>query len=72
MRIDHAKAYLGPRRPWIVPISGTGKLARMTENLSAVDLLLSPDDLTEIESGTGGFAAQGKRLPEPMLKMARL
>lgn len=55
-----------------MPIPGTGKLARMTENLSAVDLLLSPDDLTEIESGTGGFAVQGKRLPEPMLKMARL
>lgn len=55
-----------------MPIPSTGKLARMTENLSAVDLLLSPDDLTEIESGTGGFAVQGKRLPEPRLKMARL
>jgi diketogulonate reductase-like aldo/keto reductase len=70
--MDHAKASLGPRSPWIVPIPSTGKLARMTENLSAVDLLLSPDDLTEIESGTGGFAVQGKRLPEPRLKMARL
>ena len=45
-----ALAWLLARKPWIVPIPGTTKLHRLEENLAAVDVELTPDDLREIES----------------------
>jgi aryl-alcohol dehydrogenase-like predicted oxidoreductase len=45
--------------PWIVPIPGTSKLARMEENLGAADLTLTTVDLAEIDTGTAGFAVEG-------------
>jgi aryl-alcohol dehydrogenase-like predicted oxidoreductase len=67
-----ALGWLLAQRPWIVPIPGTSKAARMRENLGAVDLVLTPEDLTEIDTGTADFAVQGARLPEAVLKMTRL
>jgi len=67
-----ALAWLLAQHPWIVPIPGTSKVSRLEENLGAADLALTPDDLTEIDAGTAGFAVQGERLPEPVLKMTRL
>jgi aryl-alcohol dehydrogenase-like predicted oxidoreductase len=67
-----ALGWLLAQRPWIVPIPGTSKASRMRENLGAVDLVLTPEDLAEIETGTTGFAVQGARLPEAVLKMTRL
>lgn len=67
-----ALAWLLAQRPWIVPIPGTSRVARMEENLGAIDLALAPGDLAEIDAGTANFAVQGERLPEPVLKMTRL
>lgn len=67
-----ALAWLLAQRPWIVPIPGTSRVARMEENLGAIDLALAPGDLAEIDAGTANFAVLGERLPEPVLKMTRL
>jgi aryl-alcohol dehydrogenase-like predicted oxidoreductase len=67
-----ALAWLLAGHPWIVPIPGTSKVARLEENLGATDLALTPDDLAEIDAGTRNFAVQGVRLPEQGLKMTRL
>lgn len=67
-----ALAWLLAQRSWIVPIPGTNKIARMNENLGAVDLVLAPEDLAEIDAGTAHFNVQGERLPEAVLKMTRL
>lgn len=67
-----ALAWLLAQQPWIVPIPGTSKLSRMEENLGAVALTLTPDDLAEIDAGSASFAVQGERLPEAVLKMTRL
>ncbi|HEX7853531.1 MAG TPA: aldo/keto reductase [Sphingobium sp.] len=67
-----ALAWLLAQRTWIVPIPGTNKIARMNENLGAVDLVLTPEDLAEIEAGTVHFNVQGERLPEAVLKMTGL
>ncbi|MES2058604.1 MAG: aldo/keto reductase [Pseudomonadota bacterium] len=66
-----ALTWLLAQRPWIVPIPGTSNMGRMEENLGAADLMLTRDDLAEIDAGTGGFAVRGERLPEQMLKMTR-
>jgi aryl-alcohol dehydrogenase-like predicted oxidoreductase len=45
-----ALAWLLAQKPWIVPIPGTRKLSRLEENIGAVAVELTPDDLREIES----------------------
>lgn len=67
-----ALAWLLAQKPWIVPIPGTTKLHRLEENLGAVDLLLSSEDLTEIADALSTIAVQGERLPEAVLKMTGL
>ncbi|NJB79297.1 aldo/keto reductase [Xanthomonas arboricola] len=67
-----ALAWLLAQHPWIVPIPGTTKLHRLEENLGAVDLQLSPDDLATIDAGLAGIQVQGERLPEEVLKMTGL
>ena len=64
-----ALAWLLAQRPWIAPIPGTTKLHRLEENLGAADLVLTPDDLSEIEAGVSRIKVQGERLPEAALKM---
>jgi aryl-alcohol dehydrogenase-like predicted oxidoreductase len=64
-----ALAWLLARKPWIVPIPGTTKVSRMEENLRAVDVQLTEDDLKQIEDATSKLALEGTRLPEAMLKM---
>src|ERR1051326_4967311 len=44
-----ALAWILAQKPWIVPIPGTTKLARLEENIAAVDIELTPDDLREID-----------------------
>src|SRR5206468_3112895 len=44
-----ALAWLLAQKPWIVPIPGTKKLARLEENLGAVDVELTTGDLRDIE-----------------------
>ncbi|MGA7522383.1 MAG: aldo/keto reductase [Acidobacteriaceae bacterium] len=59
-----ALAWLLAQRPWIVPIPGTTKLHRLEENLGAVDVELTPDDLTAIESASAQIKVVGARYPE--------
>jgi aryl-alcohol dehydrogenase-like predicted oxidoreductase len=64
-----ALAWLLAQKPWIVPIPGTTKLHRLEENIGAVAVELTPDELREIESAASQIAVQGARLPEAVLKM---
>lgn len=56
-----ALAWLLAQRSWIVPIPGTRRLERLEENLGAAELVLTPDDLRDIEAVTTGIAVQGGR-----------
>ncbi len=62
-----ALAWLLVQKPWIVPIPGTTKRARMEENVAAADIELTPDDLREIEDAQ--LSAQGARYPESAQRM---
>jgi aryl-alcohol dehydrogenase-like predicted oxidoreductase len=64
-----ALGWLLAQKPWIVPIPGTTKLHRLDENLAAVELRLSPDDLREIDEGAARVTVAGARYPESMMKM---
>jgi aryl-alcohol dehydrogenase-like predicted oxidoreductase len=59
-----ALAWLLARKPWIVPIPGTTKLERMTENNKAAQIELTPGDLQEIETAASKITARGDRYPE--------
>ena len=67
-----ALAWLLAQKPWIVPIPGTTKLHRLEENLGAVSVALSGDDLAEIDIALAKISSQGARLPEAALKMTGL
>jgi aryl-alcohol dehydrogenase-like predicted oxidoreductase len=64
-----AIAWLLAQKPWIVPIPGTTKLHRLEENIGAVAVELTSDDLREIDSAAAKIELQGARLPEAALKM---
>jgi aryl-alcohol dehydrogenase-like predicted oxidoreductase len=59
-----ALAWLLAQKPWVVPIPGTTKLDRLDENLDAVNLELTADDLQEIDRASAGISIQGARYPE--------
>jgi aryl-alcohol dehydrogenase-like predicted oxidoreductase len=59
-----ALAWLLAQRPWIVPIPGTRKLDRLEENIGAADIVLTPDDLGEIERAAAQITIQGARYPD--------
>src|SRR6516162_8105378 len=59
-----ALAWILAQKPWMVPIPGTTKLARLEENIGASAVTLSPDDLREIDSVASGVKVQGARYPE--------
>jgi len=63
-----ALAWLLARKPWIVPIPGTTKLARMQENMAAANIELTPADLHEIETAAARIPIQGERYPEHLQK----
>src|SRR5271166_1124481 len=56
------------QKPWIVPIPGTTKLARLDENIGALAVELTPDDLREIENAASKITIQGERYPEKLMK----
>ncbi len=64
-----ALAWLLAQKPWIVPIPGTTKLHRLEENIGAANVLLTPDDLRDIESAAATIKVQGDRYPEAMEKL---
>ncbi len=63
-----ALAWLLAQKPWIVPIPGTRKLERVEENLGAANVMLSREDLAEMEASASKIAVQGARLPEAILQ----
>jgi aryl-alcohol dehydrogenase-like predicted oxidoreductase len=67
-----ALAWLLAQKPWIVPIPGTTKLARVDENLGAAAIELTADDLREIESAASEITVQGDRYPEHLSRMTGL
>jgi aryl-alcohol dehydrogenase-like predicted oxidoreductase len=67
-----ALAWLLAQKPWIVPIPGTTKLARLEENIGAVAVELSSDDLREIESAASKIQVEGARYPEAIERMTGL
>ncbi len=67
-----ALAWLLAQKPWIVPIPGTTKLHRLEENLGAVNVELTEDDLKQMDESGSGLKLEGARLPEAMLKMTGL
>jgi len=64
-----ALAWLLAQKPWIIPIPGTTRLQRLEENIGAVNVKLSPDDLREIDSATSKIPVQGARYPEELQRM---
>ena len=64
-----ALAWLLAQKPWIVPIPGTTKLKRLEENVGAVEIELTQDDLREIESTASQIEVQGARYPEHLEQM---
>ncbi len=67
-----ALAWLLAQKPWIVPIPGTTKLQRLEENLGAVNVELTDEDLKQIDEASSSLKLEGARLPEAMLKMTGL
>ncbi|HZT38951.1 MAG TPA: aldo/keto reductase [Bryobacteraceae bacterium] len=64
-----ALAWLLAQKPWIVPIPGTTKLSRVEENIGAVAVELTPDDLREIDDAASRIEVQGARYPEELERM---
>ena len=64
-----ALAWLLAQKPWIVPIPGTTKLKRLEENIGAVEIEITSDDLREIETAASKINVQGARYPERLEKM---
>ncbi|MEY4751248.1 MAG: hypothetical protein RIQ60_3462 [Pseudomonadota bacterium] len=65
-----ALAWLLARRPWIVPIPGTRRVERLSENLGAAELALSADDLQAIEALSAAVPIQGERYPEDFMRLS--
>ena len=64
-----ALSWLLTRKPWIVPIPGTTKLARLEENLGALSVELTSEDLRDIDTAASQIAVQGARYPEHLERM---
>jgi aryl-alcohol dehydrogenase-like predicted oxidoreductase len=64
-----ALAWLLAKKPWIVPIPGTTKLARLEENLGAAEIQLSPDDARALEEASSKVKLEGARYPASHAKL---
>jgi len=64
-----ALAWLLAQKPWIVPIPGTTKLHRLDENIGAVSVVLTPDDVREIDAAASQIAVHGARYTEKLEQM---
>lgn len=68
-RAQIALAWLLAQKPWIAPIPGTTKVSRLEENLEALNIKLTADDLREIDRAASGIKIEGARYPEHLQKM---
>ena len=64
-----ALAWLLAQQPWIVPIPGTTKLHRLEENLAATEVVLTDEDLRELDQATAQIQVQGDRYPPHLLRL---
>jgi len=64
-----ALAWLLAQKPWIVPIPGTTKLHRLEENIGAVAVELTPEDLRELGKAAAKIPVQGARYPAELQKL---
>ena len=64
-----ALAWLLAQKPWMVPIPGTTKLHRLDENIGALSVELTPDDLRDINDAASRITVQGARYPENIEQM---
>ena len=64
-----ALAWLLAQKPWIVPIPGTTKMKRLEENIGAVEIELTPDDLRDIDHAASNITLEGSRYPEKLEQM---
>ena len=67
-----ALAWLLAQKPWIAPIPGTTRLSRLDENIGALQIKLTPDDLGEINSAASKITIEGERYPEHLQRMVGL
>jgi aryl-alcohol dehydrogenase-like predicted oxidoreductase len=67
-----ALAWLLAQKPWIVPIPGTTKLNRLEENIGAVSIQRTPEDLRDIDAAASKVKVEGARYPERLEKMTGL
>jgi aryl-alcohol dehydrogenase-like predicted oxidoreductase len=67
-----ALAWLLAKKPWIVPLFGTRKLERFEENIGALDVKLSAEDIAELESGSAAIGVAGARYPEENMRQVGL
>ncbi len=67
-----ALAWLLAQKPWIVPIPDSRKLERLNENIGALAIHLSPNDLQDIQSTIATIRVQGDRYPEHLERMTNL
>ncbi|RYE82795.1 MAG: aldo/keto reductase [Hyphomicrobiales bacterium] len=67
-----ALAWLLAQKPWIVPIPGTTKIARLEENLGAIDLVLTADDLRDLDAAAASIRIEGARYSEAAEKATGL
>ena len=65
-----ALAWLLARKPFIVPIPGTRRLERVEENLGAARVVLTPEDMAEIEASASAIPIAGERLPPAVLQFS--
>ncbi|HLJ29092.1 MAG TPA: aldo/keto reductase [Candidatus Angelobacter sp.] len=67
-----ALAWLLAQKPWMVPIPGTTRLNRLEENIGALSIHLTPEDLRDIASAASKVKVEGARYPERLEKMTGL
>jgi aryl-alcohol dehydrogenase-like predicted oxidoreductase len=68
--VQIALAWLLAQQPWIVPIPGMDKIAYIDDNLQAIDLVLTPSDVTAINAQLATIAIRGERLDAGLLSMS--
>ena len=68
-RAQVALAWLLAQKPWIVPIPGTRKLERLEENIGAVEVNLTADDLRDIDTAAAQIRVHGERYPEQLQRL---
>jgi len=64
-----ALGWLLAQKPWIIPIPGTTKLHRLEENIAAINITFTADELREIDDASSKIKVQGERYPEQLQKL---